>query len=91
MAEVDDDTLIDAAASLLHAAILLRDFASAMPPRMQMSMPEDLSNRLWHTRYQDSFERLPDEIRAAAQAEVEADPDLIAARQLDAQPRARDV
>lgn len=83
MTEIDRGDLVDAAVSLLHAAILLRDFAGAIPPRMAMTMPPDLHGRLFHHRYQGAFDRLPEDVKAEAQAIVERDPEVVAARAID--------
>lgn len=74
--------LVDAAAALLMASITMRDLASAMPPVAFASMPDDIRGRLTRPSYQGSFDRLPADVRAEAQALVDADPDVIAARAL---------
>lgn len=78
----------DIAVALLMAAITYSDLCEALHPKILVAMPPDLFNRISHHRYQDAFNRLPERIRAAATMEVLADPDIIAARQLDAEYRA---
>lgn len=73
-----------AADALLMAAITLRDLYGAMPPRLRATCPPDLANRIESTRYQDAFDALPAGIRAAAEAAMRADPDIVAARRIHA-------
>ncbi len=80
--------LLDAAVSLLMAAITFRDLSDAMPPDLKTTMPADLRNRVAHHRYQGAFDQLPESIRAQATAIVFADPDIVEARRLDAEYRA---
>jgi hypothetical protein len=82
-----DDDLKDTAWLVLMAAVLLRDMAYAMPPRQFVAMPEDIRNRMTATYYQDTFDRLPEDIRRQAQQRLLADPDVQAARNLDAAAR----
>ncbi|MBQ0827685.1 helix-turn-helix transcriptional regulator [Streptomyces tagetis] len=78
----DRAALIDAAAALLLAAITMRDLASAMAPAAFTSMPDDIRGRVMRHGYQQAFDRLPADVRAEAHALVDADPDIIAARNL---------
>lgn len=79
---VDRATLVDVAAELLLAAITLRDLSSAMSPAAFSSMPDDIRGRVMRTTYQGAFEALPEDVKAEARASVDADPDVIAARNL---------
>lgn len=81
------DQVVPAAVALLHAAILLRDMAGAMPVGAQASMPPDISNRFDSPRYQDAFDGLPHEVRSIARTIVNADPDLIEAQRVDRESR----
>ncbi|MFJ8054933.1 helix-turn-helix transcriptional regulator [Streptomyces sp. NPDC096142] len=74
--------LVDAAAALLLAAITMRDLASAMPPAVFTSMPDDIRGRVVRHSYQGAFDALPADVQAEARAMVDADPDVIAARRL---------
>jgi hypothetical protein len=83
----DGDGVVEAAAALLHAAILLRDIASAMPMSVRVRMPEDIAGRLYHYRYQAAFDGLPADVQALARAMVEADPLHQEAKRIDAEGR----
>ncbi|NUP52337.1 MAG: AlpA family phage regulatory protein [Catenulispora sp.] len=74
--------LVDAAAALLIAAITFRDIVSAFDPQALAEMPDDIRGRVTRPDYQEAFDRLPVDIRAEARALVDADPDIIAAREL---------
>ncbi|GAQ52086.1 helix-turn-helix transcriptional regulator [Streptomyces acidiscabies] len=74
--------VIDAAAALLLAAITMRDLASAMSPVVFASMPDDIRGRVTRPSYQGAFDALPEDVKAEARALVDADPDVIAARNL---------
>ena len=76
----DRDDLVDAAYALLMAAILFVDLVGAMPPKVFVAMPEDLRDRMMRTCYQDSFDRLPQDVQEEARALVMADPAVVAAR-----------
>jgi hypothetical protein len=78
--------VVYAAHALLTAAALLNDL-SHMPPEIRAAMPADLRGRLLATYYQDSFNRLPEDIQAEARALALADPDIQTARTLDAGAR----
>ncbi|MFE3992293.1 hypothetical protein ACFXPW_11530 [Streptomyces goshikiensis] len=78
----DRDAFVAAAAELLIAAITMRDLLDAMPPAVRTAMPADLKGRVDRYTYQASFDGLPADIRAEARAIVDADADIIAARQL---------
>ncbi|MFE6868326.1 hypothetical protein ACFVFS_17390 [Kitasatospora sp. NPDC057692] len=81
----DRDTLVDAAAAaLLLASITMRDLASAMAPAVYAAMPSDLKNRVMRPIYQDAFDALPADVKHDATALVNADPDIITARHVDA-------
>lgn len=80
--EPDHATLVDAAAALLMAAITLRDIASAMPPGVLAACPSDIADRLMSHRYQAAFDALPARTREQARQAVDADPAIIAARQI---------
>jgi hypothetical protein len=84
MSEADDGVLVDAAAELLKAAILLRDMLSAMPIKMMVGIPPDILNRMTDYRYQSAFDALPADIRERATAQALADPDVQEARRIDA-------
>lgn len=90
MTTLPRDDLVGAAYSLLMAAILNRDLLCSMHPSVQMAMPRDIFNRLSHYHFQESFDRLPEDIREEAQALVMADPDIIEARRQDAEARVGD-
>lgn len=87
MSPEERDQVVPAAVALLHAAILLRDMADAMPIRVQASMPPDISNRMFNPRYQEAFDGLPQEVRAIARTIVAADPDLLEAQRIDRESR----
>ncbi|MDT0567903.1 hypothetical protein RM704_10545 [Streptomyces sp. DSM 3412] len=74
--------LVDAAAALLIASITMRDIAGAMPPAAFASMPDDIRGRVTRPSYQGAFDQLPPDIQAEARALVDADPDIVAARNL---------
>ncbi|THA38146.1 hypothetical protein [Streptomyces sp. A1547] len=76
------DVYVAAAADLLIAAITMRDLLDAMPPSVRTAMPADIKGRVDRHTYQTSFDALPADIRAEATAIVDADADIIAARQL---------
>ncbi|KOU41245.1 hypothetical protein ADK55_29040 [Streptomyces sp. WM4235] len=84
-----NDSAIDlaAAVALLMAAVTFRDLLSAMSPAAVASMPTDLLNRASHHRYQAAFDQLPADLREQAQIIVDSDPDVVAARQIDAEGR----
>lgn len=82
MNETEHETLVDAAYALLMAAILIRDMAGAMPVEFVIGMPEDIRNRFYASCYQDAFDQLPADIRAAAHVRVSSDPDIQRARTL---------
>jgi hypothetical protein len=82
-----EETIVDAAAELLKAAILLADLISAMPPAFMTSMPPDLRNRLIDYTYQEAFDRLPQDIREPARVIALADPMIQEARRIDARSR----
>jgi hypothetical protein len=71
--------VVFAAHALLTAATLLDDL-SHMDPEAQAAMPDDLRDRVDPTYYQESFERLPEDIQAEARALALADPDIQTAR-----------
>jgi DNA-binding cell septation regulator SpoVG len=79
---------LDAAVSLLTAAITFRDLCDAMRPDLFVAMPSDLRNRITSSQYQDAFDQLPERVRAQAADIVLADPDIVEARRLDAEYRA---
>lgn len=81
------ENILSAACALLMAAILLRDLHGSMNPHVRAAMPADLRNRMQSTCYQDSFNRLPVDIQDEARALVLADPDVSAARSIDAGAR----
>jgi hypothetical protein len=83
MNQEEVDSVVPAAAALLHAAILLRDLSDAMPIQVKANMPPDLLNRMMHHRYQSAFDKLPQEVAAIATTLVTSDPDAIAARLID--------
>lgn len=89
MTDIERNDLVDAAYALLMAAILLRDMAGAMHPTVFVAMPEDIRDRMMRTCYQDTFDRLPADVRDEARARVMADPAIVAARALDAVNRPR--
>ena len=74
---------VNAAAALLMAAITFRDLCSALHPEVMAQMPDDIRNRVQHHRYQEAFDSYPQRIRIAARQIVDADPDIIAARNID--------
>lgn len=78
----DHAALVDAAAALLLAAITMRDLASDMPRAAFASMPDDIRNRITRHSYQGAFDQLPADVQAEARALVDADPDIVAARNL---------
>ena len=84
---INKDHVEDLAFAALQAAILCRDMLSAMPLQMQMAMPPDLMNRLTATWYQGAFDRLPAATQEVVRQRVLADPNIIAARRLDAEHR----
>jgi hypothetical protein len=67
--------VVFAAHALLAAAALLDDL-SHMAPEAQAAMPDDLRDRMDPTYYQESFERLPEDIQVEARALAKADPDI---------------
>ena len=79
------EAIVAAASSLLRAAILLRDIVSAAPGSLLQGMPEDISMRLIATQYQDTFDRLPEDVKVEATELAMADPWLIEARRIDAE------
>jgi hypothetical protein len=85
--EIEEGVIVDAAAELLKAAMLLMDLMGAMPIKIQIAMPPDLLNRCMSHGYQSAFDALPAEIRARARAQALADPDVQDARRIDAQVR----
>ncbi|MFJ2676414.1 hypothetical protein [Streptomyces sp. NPDC087525] len=76
---------LETAVALLMAAVTFRDLLSAMGPPVVAAMPRDLLNRASHHRYQSAFDQLPADLRSQAQAIVRADPDVSAARRIDAE------
>ncbi|MCY0921853.1 MULTISPECIES: hypothetical protein [unclassified Streptomyces] len=78
----EHDALVDAAAALLIASITMRDLADAMPPQFMAGMPDDIRDRVVRPGYQAAFDALPEQVRREARALVDADPAVIAARQL---------
>lgn len=79
------EDLLNLMAELQLAAILLCDLGGAMPMRFQLSMPEDLSRRLYATHYQDVLDQcVPAELRAAVKELVDLDPEIIRAREVHA-------
>ncbi|MCY0960855.1 hypothetical protein [Streptomyces sp. H27-H5] len=78
----DHDVLVNAAAALLIASITMRDLADAMPPQFMAGMPDDIRDRVVRPGYQAAFDALPEPVKRDAQAAVDADPAIIAARQL---------
>lgn len=78
------DVLVDAAAALLLAAITMRDLVSAFHPEAMATMPDDIRGRVTRPSYQGAFDALPADIQEEARALVLADPDVVAARRLDA-------
>lgn len=78
--------VVFAAHALLTAATLLDDL-SHMDARIRAAMPADLRERMQAGYYQDSFNRLPEDIQAEARALALADPDIQAARTLDGRAR----
>ncbi|MFJ8163825.1 hypothetical protein ACIRBY_23260 [Streptomyces sp. NPDC096136] len=78
----EHDAFVNAAAELLIAAITMRDLADAMPAATRASMPDDIKGRVVRHGYQAAFDALPADIRIAARAIVDADPDIVAARQI---------
>jgi hypothetical protein len=80
--DIERGDLVDTACALLLAAILLRDMAGAMPPKTFVSMPDDIRNRMLATVYQDTFDRLPGDVQAAARRRALADPDVVEARRI---------
>jgi hypothetical protein len=80
----DRAVLVDAAAALLIAAITFRDIVSAFDPRALAEMPDDIRGRVTRPDYQNAYNRLPADVQAEARALVDRDPDVIAARAIDA-------
>jgi hypothetical protein len=78
--------LVFAAHALLMAASALDDL-SHMDARIRAAMPADLRDRMQATYYQDSFDRLPEDIQAEARALALADPDIQTARGVDRMAR----
>lgn len=76
--------LIQAAYALQLAAILLGDLDGAMHPTVRGAMPDDLRNRMQSSIYQDSFDKLPASVRRGAKGLIDADPNVRAARRIDA-------
>jgi predicted DNA-binding transcriptional regulator AlpA len=74
--------LVDAAAALLIAAITFRDIVDAFDPRALAEMPSDIRGRVTRPDYQEAFDRLPADVRSEARALVDADLDIVAARNL---------
>ena len=87
MDENETRLVVDAAAELLKAAILLADIASAMPKVVMVSMPPDLKDRLMDYSYQEAFDRLPKDIRSKAHDIALIDPLIQRAREIDARGR----
>ena len=83
-ADVPRADLVQVGYALQMAAILLRDLDGAMPPEVRASMPADLRNRMGAPFYQESFYLLPEDVQQEARALVQADPDIQAARAVDA-------
>jgi hypothetical protein len=71
---------VQAAYALQMAAILNRDIVDAIPHGAWQAMPRDIRRRLLSHFYQEAFNALPEDIRVAAEALVDADPDIIEAR-----------
>lgn len=78
----DHDALINAAAELLIASITMRDLLDAMPNATRAVMPADIKGRVDTDRYQAAFDALPTNVQDDARALVDADPHILAARQL---------
>jgi hypothetical protein len=76
----DRATIVDVASELLMAAVTLRDIASSLHPTVLATCPPDILRRLTGHRYQAAFDELPVDIRREAQARLDADPDIRAAR-----------
>ena len=79
---------VQAAYALQMAAILNRDLVDAIPHGAWQTMPRDIRRRLLSHVYQTAFDALPEDIRLAAEALVNADPDVVEARRVDAASRA---
>jgi hypothetical protein len=63
------------------------DLMGAMPVKVAVAMPPDLLNRCTSHSYQSAFDALPPAIRDQARAQALADPDVQAARAIDAAGR----
>jgi hypothetical protein len=83
-------TIIDVAAQLLKAAILLRDLGDAMPPSVYATMPADLRIRLLSPDYQDAFDQLSNDVREEARTLALADPLIQAAKTIHQSRTRRD-
>ena len=81
--------IVAIAAELLMAAITMRDVATGMHPEVFAEMPPDIRGRVTRPTYQMAFDGLPHDVQIAARALVDADPDIVEARRIDAEFRAR--